>query len=143
MYVASFLMMSLSLKMCRTLLSFLSAFYSLFCCYYKFYLLGLKLTRSFTSVTLLEGNTITISCTPNITEAVLYWVYNDNGTNITESTARIQLSPPGINHNLTIVNPVTADSGTYFCRTVNEDLLVEDKINVSIVPGMYVLGFNW
>jgi len=99
----------------------------------------LKLTRSFASVTLLEGNTVTISCSPNITDAVLYWVYNDNGINITESTARISLSPPGINHNLTIINPITADSGIYYCRAVVEDLLVQQSINVSIVPGIYVV----
>ena len=98
--------------------------------------LGLELTRSFVSVILLEGNSVTISCTPNITEAVLYWVYNDNGTNITESTGRISLSPPGINHNLTINNPVMSDSGIYFCRSVIEEQLVQESINVTIVPGM-------
>ena len=99
---------------------------------------GLKLTRSFASVTLLEGNSITISCTPNITEAVLYWVYNDNGTNITESTGRIRLFPSVINHNLTIMNPVMSDSGIYFCRSVIEEQLVQESINVTIVPGMNV-----
>ena len=100
--------------------------------------IGLRLTRSFTSVTLLEGNTVTISCSPNITEAVLFWVHNDREVNITESTGRIRLFPPGVNHNLTLINPVTADSGVYFCRSVIEDQLVEDNITVTIVPGMYM-----
>ena len=99
------------------------------------------LTRSFASIILLEGNTITISCAPNITEAVLYWVYNDNGTNITEPTGRINLSPRGINHNLTIINPVMSDSGIYFCRSVVEELIVEDTINVTIVEGMRILTY--
>ena len=94
------------------------------------------LTRSFASVILLEGNTVTISCAPNITEAVLYWLYNNNGTNITGSTGRISLFPPGINHNLTIINPVVSDSGNYSCRSVIEDELVQESINVTIVAGM-------
>lgn len=106
-----------------------------FCCIIS---LGLELTRSFASVILLEGNSVTISCTPNITEAVLYWVYNDNGINITESIGRIRLFPTGINHNLTIMNPVTNDSGIYFCRSVIEEEVVQESINVTIVPGMYV-----
>ena len=97
--------------------------------------LGVELRRSFASVTLLEGNTVTISCTPNVTDVVLYWVYNDNGTNITKSTGRISLSPAGINHNLTIIDPVMADSGIYYCRTDVEDLIVEQSINITIVPG--------
>ena len=97
--------------------------------------LGVELTRSFASVTLLEGNTVTISCIPNVTDVVLFWVYNDNGTNITESTRRISLSPAGINHELTIIDPVMADSGIYYCRTDVEDLIVEQHINVTIVPG--------
>ena len=101
--------------------------------------LGVELTRSFASVTLLEGNTVTISCTPNVTDVVLFWVYNDNGTNITESTGRIHLSPTGINHELTIINPIMADSGIYFCRTDVEDLIVEQSINVTIVPGTLCL----
>ena len=100
--------------------------------------LGVRLTRSFASVTLLEGNTVTISCRPNVTDVVLFWVYNDNGTNITGSTGRISLSPAGINHNLTIIDPVMTDSGIYYCRTDVEDLIVEQYINVTIVPGMYV-----
>ena len=106
------------------------------CAYIK--LLGLMLTRSFASIILLEGNTVTISCTPNITEAVLYWVYNDNGTNITESTGKISLSPRGINHNLTIINPVMSDSGIYSCRSVIEELIVQDRINVTIVEGKHI-----
>lgn len=100
---------------------------------------GLKLTRSFTSVTLLEGNAVTISCSPNITEAVLFWVFNNSGVNITESTERISLFPPGINHNLTILNPVVADSGIYFCRSIIEEELVEQNISVTIVAGMKYL----
>ena len=113
--------------------------YLLYVCALGYYTtsLGVELTRSFASVTLLEGNTVTILCTPNVTDVVLFWVYNDNGTNITESTGRIRLSPTGINHELTIINPIMADSGIYFCRTDVEDLIVEQSINVTIVPGTY------
>ena len=95
--------------------------------------------RSFASVTLLEGNTVTISCIPNVTDVVLYWVYNDNGTMIAESTGRIGLFPQGFNYELTITNPVMADSGIYYCRSNIEDLIVEQNITVSVVAGRYCI----
>ena len=95
--------------------------------------------RSFASVTLLEGNTVTISCIPNVTDVVLYWVYNDNGTMIAESTGRIGLFPLGFNYELTITNPVMADSGIYYCRSNIEDLIVEQNITVSVVAGRYCI----
>ncbi|XP_065910282.1 uncharacterized protein [Dysidea avara] len=91
----------------------------------------LTLTRSFASVTLLEGDSVIISCTPNIIEAVLFWSYN--GTNLTRNTEGIMFTPTGLNHNLEIVNPSAGDSGLYACHSTIEDQPVNETIRVKVV----------
>ena len=93
----------------------------------------LTLTRSFASVTLLEGDSVIISCTPNIIEAVLFWSYN--GTNLTRNTEGIMFTPTGLNHNLEIVNPSAGDSGLYACHSTIEDQPVNETIRVKVVAG--------
>ena len=97
------------------------------------FILVLTLTRSFTSVTLLEGDSVTISCTPNIVEAVLFWSYN--GTNLTLTTEGIMFTPKGLNHNLIIVNPTAGDSGQYACHSTIEDQPVVETISIFVVAG--------
>jgi len=98
-------------------------------------LLVLTLTRSFTSVTLLEGDSVTISCTPNIVEAVLFWSYN--GINLTLTTEGIEFTPTGLNHNLILFNPTAADTGQYACHSTIEDQPVTETISVRVVAGNY------
>jgi len=97
--------------------------------------LVLNITRSFSSITLLEGNTITLSCTPSIMEVVLLWAHN--GVDVLQND-EISLSPPLLNHNLMIANPRIRDSGVYTCRAAIEDTLVEQNITVTIIAGNVV-----
>ena len=93
------------------------------------------LTRSYTSVTLLEGNTVTLSCIPSVMETVLSWTHNGAVVNEDEDTT---LSPMNLNHNLILHNTDVDDNGQYICRVVLDNEIVEESISVTVVPGIYV-----
>ena len=95
----------------------------------------LILTRSFTSVTLLEGNTVTLSCTPSVIETVLSWTHNGAVVHEDEYTT---FSPVNLNHNLILHNTDVDDSGQYICRAVLDDEIVEQSISVTVVAGTYI-----
>ena len=95
----------------------------------------LILTRSFLSVTLLEGNTVILSCIPSVIETVLSWTHN--GTVVNEDKDA-KLSPMNLNHNLILHNTDEDDNGQYICRAVLGSEIVEQNISVTIVPGRYV-----
>ena len=85
----------------------------------------------FSSVTLLEGSTVTLSCTPSVIETVLSWTHN--GTSVNENTSFL---PVNLNHNLTLHNTDVDDSGQYTCRAVlDDDEVVEQNITVTVVAG--------
>jgi len=94
--------------------------------------LALNITRSFSSVTQLEGNSITLSCTPSILEIVVLWTHN--GTDIMQRND-ISFSPPLLNHYLIISNPTLRDSGVFTCRAAIEDTLIEQNISMNIIAG--------
>ena len=95
----------------------------------------LILTRSFSSVTLLEGNTMILSCIPSVIETVLSWTHNGTVVNEDEDA---KLSPMNLNHNLILHNTDEDDNGQYICRVVLDGGIVEQNISVTIVPGGYV-----
>ena len=96
----------------------------------------LNLRRLFSSVTVLEGNAVTLSCTPSITEAVLVWTHN--GTNV-EQRNDITYSPPILNHSLIIANARIRDSGVYTCQSCHAaDTLDEQNITVEVIAGSRV-----
>ena len=94
--------------------------------------LVLALKRSFALVTLLEGSSITLSCTPNITEVVLKWTHN--GEEVVQRED-ITFTPSILHHNLTIGNTMERDTGVYVCRAALEDMNIEQNITVNVVPG--------
>ena len=93
------------------------------------------LTRSFASVTLLEGSAVTLSCIPSVIETVLSWSHN--GTNINEDE-QTSFSPVNLNHNLILDNTDVGDSGRYTCRAILDNEVVEQDITVTIVAGTYI-----
>ena len=99
----------------------------------------LTLTTSFSSVILLEGDTITLSCTPSIIEIVVLWTYN--GKNITQRE-NILFTPPGLSHVLNITNVGITNSGIYNCHAaVHDGKPVDQNITVSVIGGtVYISG---
>ena len=95
----------------------------------------LILTRSFSSVTLLEGNKVTLSCIPSVIETVLSWTHNGVVVNEDEDT---KFSPMNLNHDLILRNTDEDDNGQYICHAVLDSIIVEQNISVTIVPGGYV-----
>ena len=93
------------------------------------------LTRSFASITILEGNTVTLSCIPSVIETVLSWTHN--GTVVNEDRDTTYL-PMNLNHNLILHNTDKDDNGQYICRAVLDNEVVEESISVTVVPGIYV-----
>ena len=94
-----------------------------------------EITRSFSSVTLLEGNTVTLSCIPSVIETVLSWTHNGEVINEDEDTIFL---PMNLNHNLTLHSTVEDDSGLYSCRAQLDNEKVEQSITVTVVPGSYI-----
>ena len=95
----------------------------------------MKLRRSFASVTLLEGNTVTLSCIPSILETALSWAHNGKNVNEDEN---ISFSPLNRNHSLILNNASLNDSGVYTCHVALEDKVVEENISVIIVAGILI-----
>jgi len=95
----------------------------------------INLTRSFSSVTLLEGDTFTLSCTPSIMDVVVLWTQNE----IQVLQRRdVRFSPSNLNHTLTIRNAKECDSGIYSCFgiTGNGSVLAEQSTTVNVLLGM-------
>jgi len=95
-----------------------------------------SITRSFSSVTVLEGDVVTLSCTPSVMECVLVWIHN--GTDIKQRND-ITYSPPMLNHSLKISNARLGDSGVYTCRSCHAaNTLIEKNITVEVIEGKYI-----
>ena len=84
-------------------------------------------------MTLLEGNTVSLSCTPSVIETVLSWTHDGRELHEDENTTFL---PINLNHDLILDNAVVNDSGQYTCRAVLNDEVVEQNITVTVVPGM-------
>ena len=96
-------------------------------------MLTLTVTRSFRSVTILEGESVTLSCSTSILEVGFTWSHN--GADI---VGGITFSPPVLNHNLTIRNALPSHSGVYTCHARAGELSADENITVNILPGIVV-----
>ncbi|XP_065903420.1 uncharacterized protein [Dysidea avara] len=88
----------------------------------------LTVTRSFTSVTILEGQSVTLSCSPSIMELAMTWIHN--GTNIVVDDITFSAS----NQNLIIRNALTTHSGVYTCIATADEISAKENISVNILP---------
>jgi len=104
------------------------------CCYIS--IADIILERPFTSLILLEGTKITLTCNPTLLPhfVTLYWTHN--GVNISDTTNGIRFSPNFLNHNLIIESPVVSDSGIYHCIAAPS---VRESFNVTILESKFTL----
>jgi len=90
---------------------------------------------TYSGITILQGNDITLSCRPSISDIVLQWSYN--GIDISNSQ-HYQFTPPFLNHELMISHPNDTDSGNYVCAfKLKNRVFAWQKIILTVVPSEY------
>ena len=86
----------------------------------------------YNGITILQGDDVTLLCTPSVSEIALQWSHNDNDIN---SSPNHQFAPPFLNHNLTITNANDTDSGNYVCAfKLKGSVVAQRNINLIVVP---------
>ena len=93
---------------------------------------NINVISSFESVTLLEGDTVTLSCTPSIRETVLWWTHNGS---VIETNSVAMLTPSTSDQNFIITNAEINDSGIYTCRDAMDNPVLQQNITVIVLPG--------
>ena len=94
--------------------------------------IAITVETTYSSITILQGDDVTLSCRPSQSDIALQWSYN--GSDIS-SSSHYQFTPPFLNHDLTVTNADHTDSGNYACayrfksRTVNQT-----TIFLTVVP---------
>ena len=94
--------------------------------------IAITVETTYSSITILQGDDVTLSCRPSQSDIALQWSYN--GSDIS-SSPHYQFTPPSLNHDLTISHANVTDSGNYVCayrfksRTVNQT-----TIFLTVVP---------
>lgn len=87
---------------------------------------------TYSAITILQGDDITLSCRPSELDIALQWLYN--GSDI-RSSPHFQFAPPFLNHDLTIINANDIDSGNYVCAFRLKDKTIDEQIiNLTVVP---------
>ena len=86
----------------------------------------------YSGITILQGDNITLSCTPSQSDISLQWSYN--GSNIS-SSSHYQFS--SYYHNLTIIQANVTDSGNYICAFRLNNRATDQSINLTVVPSKY------
>ena len=103
---------------------------------YAYIQTDLTVETSFSGITILQGDDITLSCTPSESDVALQWSYNGNDIN---SSPYYQFTPPFLNHDLTITHASDTDSGIYVCAFILKDEVVDQQsINLTVVPSEFV-----
>ena len=92
---------------------------------------GLMVKTPYSAITILQGDEITLSCRPSQTDVALQWSYN--GSDIS-SSSYYKFNPPSLNHDLTIPHASDTDSGYYTCIFISKNKVLEDTINLTVVP---------
>ena len=90
---------------------------------------GLMVKTPYSAITILQGDEITLSCTPSQSNIALQWSYN--GSDIS-SSSYCQFTPPYLNHDLTIPHASDTDSGQYTFKSGIK--VLEDAISLTVVP---------
>ena len=102
---------------------------------------------TYSGITILEGDDITLSCRPSQSEIALQWLYN--GSDISNSS-QYQFTPPMLYHDLTITHANIIDSGNYVCAIkMNNTMIDQQSINLTVISSehdflqMYKILIIW
>ena len=89
------------------------------------------MNTTYSGITILQGDDITLSCRPSQSDITLQWSYN--GSDIS-SSPHYQFTHP-FHHNLTIIQVNVTDSGNYVCAFRPNNRTIDQKyINLTVVP---------
>ena len=87
---------------------------------------------TYTGITILQGDDVTLSCRPSVSDIALQWSYN--GSDIS-SSPQYQFNPPFLNHNLSITHANDTNSGIYICAIkFNNEIVDQQTIFLTVVP---------
>ena len=95
---------------------------------------ALTVETIYSGITILQGDDITLSCRSLQSNITLQWSYN--GSDIS-SSSHYHFTPPFLNHNLTITNADYTDSGNYVCGFRLNNKVINQSINLTVVPSKY------
>ena len=95
---------------------------------------------TYSGITILQGDDVTLSCRPTESDIALQWSYN--GSDIS-SSPQYQFNPPLLNHDLTIFNASGTDSGSYVCAI--KLLNIQETIVLTVVASKcdYIANMNF
>ena len=89
----------------------------------------------YSGITILQGDDITLSCSPSQSDIALQWSYN--GSYIS-SSPHYQFTPRFLNHNLTIIHAEDTDNGNYTCAfKLSNEVIDQTSITLTVVPSEY------
>lgn len=99
-----------------------------------FFYIAILLQANAQSVSVLEGQSVTLQCVPTPDTLVVQWRFN--GKDLFESD-KITFSPSNLNQTLHIRDPGVENMGNYSCYVVNYQEVIE-TITLEVVQGVYV-----
>ena len=91
--------------------------------------IDVTVNTTYSSITILQGDNITLSCSPSESDIALQWSYDGSDIN---SSLHYQFTPTPLNHNLTIINASVVDSGNYVCAFELKNM--QETIVLTVVP---------
>ena len=91
------------------------------------------MNTTYSGITILQGDNITLSCRPSPSDIALQWSYN--GSDIS-SSPQYQFS--AFYHHLTIIQANVTDSGNYVCAFRLNNRTTDQSINLTVVPSKYL-----
>jgi len=93
-----------------------------------------------TDLTVFEGQTVQIECTPAIGSALIRWTLDDTDISPDDGNNNINFMPEGLHHQLIIGQPTVVDSGVYVCY-VNTDVgrPALKTTTLTVIPGKEAL----
>ena len=87
---------------------------------------------TYSAITILQGDDITLLCRPSELDVALQWFYNGS---VISNSPHFQFAPLLLNHYLTIFHANGTNSGNYVCAFTLKDKIIDQKsIVLTVAP---------
>ena len=104
-----------------------------------------SLTTAELNIEYLNGEIVTIECTPSDPDLELYWTYqtsDGNGTVTIDTISETKfLTESSLFHQLIIPIATVRDTGSYSCviqRPPGDNIIISKMISLNVLPGKYI-----